>query len=325
MARFQVGARVEVALEEEPTAFYPAQVKRDRGNRRYDVLFDDGRAAKNVSARQMRPPAWWWLDKGEPGVAAYTHCHHRVYYNDADGNIGELKSGDLVVVRNKVKKPVRHRDRQINYFVAEILCFFEEYDPDDVDSHTERATRNPFSRYRLDTDEPPKRNGEFAVRYPSMEVRFFYFPEEIYKDRRACQRFLVGEIVETDDVVDGCHINDVLGRATVSSNRDSYISCRPTQGTQTQTMDGGDDFWDEESHHFLCQNFYDIQAKRLRRVAFDPSDRARGRQFSRHLFQPVLYSQSSQSLLSSSLQFGDGSDTIGCLLYTSELPTIYSV
>ena len=289
MSSFQVGDRVEAAFSEEPTAFYPGKVTRVRANDQYDILFDDGDVLKQVSRRLIRLPAWWWLDEGEDGVSPHTRCHHRVNYRDSDGQVKLLKSGDLVVVKNNVKKHIRHRDREIDYFVAEIICFFEEYDADDVESQRVRAKNNPFARFRLDTDVQKKRDGTFATLYPNMELRWFYFPEEVFKDKSACKRYFVGEIFETDDVVDGCHLNDILDYAVVLGDKDAYINSRATQGTQAEDM------WDEDNHMFLCQYFYDIQAKRLRNNTFDPDDSTRGRPYSRHLFQAVVQSQSQHS------------------------------
>ena len=285
---FVVGERVEAALEDDLTAFYPGLISKVREKGRYDVQFDDNDVGNNLKAQHIRWPAWWWVDEGEPGLSPRTRCHLQVRYTDAEGKLAHLKSGDLVVLKNNVSKKksvAKHHERGNGLFVAEVLCFFEEYHEEHVEAQRLRARRYPCARFVLDTDKERAHNGSFPVLYPCMEVRFFYFPELVFKDKSACQPFLPGEIFETDDVAAGCHLNDVLGHARVMPDREAFLNNRATQETQTQAETQSDGWFGEDSHFYLCQHFYDIQAKRLRGIAFNPNDAARGRKFSRHLFQ----------------------------------------
>jgi len=284
--KYAVETRVEAAFGKDESAFYPGQITKVHPGNRYDILYDDGDKETKVPDRLIRQPVWRWLDAGVNGVSPNKSYHHSVVYNRH--NMGILTSGDIVIVKNLKGKPIQHKKTSVNFYVAEILCFFEEYTEADVDDHKKRLKRNPFARYVLDTDvEKNKRTGVHDVVFPGVELRWFYFPEQVFKESGSCDSFLPGEIFESDETTDEWRLDDILAFAAVTPKRDDHINNQPTQMTQE---DSGD-WWNEEDHSFFCQNFYDHQAKRLRRVAFKADDPKRGRQYSRHLLDAVLQTQ----------------------------------
>ena len=71
------------------------------------------------------------------------------------------------------------------FYLAQILCFIEDMgDADQRINQRLRAKRNPFARYQLDGDyELNKRSKQHTTLYPHVELRIFFFPEEVFKKK----------------------------------------------------------------------------------------------------------------------------------------------
>lgn len=277
MVMFKVGARVEANFEDQGH-FYPGVITKTLKNGTYHIAYDDGDVEKSVSKLRVRKPKWQWLDCGQVGKQTFTRCHDKVLIEE----IGEFESGDLIIVGPEIGRnhfslkrwnSVRHKKVMVDYRVAQILCFYENYTESDCVGLETRLKRNPYAKVAWEADTP------------MMEVRWFYFPERVYKRSGNLKQYLPGQLFETADVQDEIHANRINGQAHVTTDRMTYINLQPTQ--QSQEEDDMD--WLPDGHKFLCCHFFDHHTKRLRFVKFDRSNKSRWRQHSNHVLGADLH------------------------------------